>query len=404
MRPKIQRGAGSVFGLALILVADHYSDRLGTFVWVVLLASGFVFLWAWGGFDKAWKEAKKLWAEEIAGKGSGTDPDLLIQYAGYGAENLYKDVTIILRGYIKQNKVNILVSNVTLHGDPYPNVQKHVVVKYSYGDGKTRDIIRHENDRLVLPDDEPTSPTSASELRAERRPFVTLTLFVLTGAVIGAIAGAVLWAATRPPTRQIVAHQTLQPTVPTPSPVVTTPNTVVEEHTTSAEVGAKVTRKPDAVTAVVGHPSPAPTINQSGHNNIAQVGNYNTATINPEAPEKNWAITNELCGRLLAPIAKIVTGQPLDISIGAFISDPDGAHVVDELSRCLPNVSGWKVSRAVLPSAPPGVTVATSEENEPVAIGLRDGLRAIGFNAELKIIPKCPDVEVWIGRGALKRQ
>ena len=114
------------------------------------------------------------------------------------------------------------------------------------------------------------------------------------------------------------------------------------------------------------------------------------------------SLTNEICRKLLTPIK--TTGNPIEISIGAFISDSDGANLVSQLMRCLPNESGWKITGAVLPSLPPGVTVTTSAETESIAKTFRDGLQAIGFNAEVKLIPNSTDIEVWISKNALKRQ
>ena len=57
---------------------------------------------------------------------------------------------------------------------------------------------------------------------------------------------------------------------------------------------------------------------------------------------------------------------------------------------------------ALLPGVPDGITVATSEEYMSVAESLRDGLRLVGFNAEVKSIPTSTDMEIWIGKHALR--
>jgi hypothetical protein len=145
----------------------------------------------------------------------------------------------------------------------------------------------------------------------------------------------------------------------------------------------------------------SPAIQQQGQNNIAQIGNNNQATINPEPPERNWNITHEDCNKLLAPIR---TAGKLDVALAHFISDADGANVVGQLSRCLPNVRDWKISTAVVPPVPEGVTVVTSQENREVAETLEQGLSSIGFNTTIKIIPNAPDVEVWIGKHAFKQR
>src|SRR5207302_11135965 len=88
----------------------------------------------------------------FAGVGT-TEAGLVIHYAGYGlGGQRYEDVTLMLRGFIKQDRVNVPVSNTTFRSDPYPGSPKHVVVRYSYK-GKTRETVRHENDQLVLPDE-----------------------------------------------------------------------------------------------------------------------------------------------------------------------------------------------------------------------------------------------------------
>ncbi|HVS90004.1 MAG TPA: hypothetical protein VHF01_17515 [Candidatus Acidoferrum sp.] len=129
--------------------------------------------------------------------------------------------------------------------------------------------------------------------------------------------------------------------------------------------------------------------------------NNGTAIVNPQPPERNWVITEGICTKLLAPIRS--TGS-IKVSVGAFISDPDGANVVSQLNRCLPLVPGWSVTGAVLPPVPEAVTVVTSAENEPVARTLRDGLQSIGFDANLRLILDTPDIEVWIGKHAFKQQ
>ncbi len=146
----------------------------------------------------------------------------------------------------------------------------------------------------------------------------------------------------------------------------------------------------------------APSVSQTGQNNIAQIGNNNQATINPEPPEGSWVITEESCRELLGSIR--ANGNSINVSIAAFISDPDGANIAIQLARCLPRVPGWKVVTAVVPPVPEGVTVTTSIETEPIAGSLKNGLQAIGFSVEVKVIPNSTDIEVWIGKNALKRQ
>jgi hypothetical protein len=85
----------------------------------------------------------------------GKDRTLHIAYAGYGlGGDRYKDVTILVRGYIKSNKLNVPVSNETFLGDPYGGAKKHIVIRYRIGSGREVEIVRHEHDQLILPTDE----------------------------------------------------------------------------------------------------------------------------------------------------------------------------------------------------------------------------------------------------------
>jgi hypothetical protein len=77
---------------------------------------------------------------------------LIIHYAGYGiGEEQYQDVTTTLRGYIRNNKLNVPVDGSTFRCDPYRGIPKHVWVQYSYRDRSVKEKIRHEGDRLMLP-------------------------------------------------------------------------------------------------------------------------------------------------------------------------------------------------------------------------------------------------------------
>jgi hypothetical protein len=188
--------------------------------------------------------------------------------------------------------------------------------------------------------------------------------------------------------------------VPPPSPKAP-PAPIISKEEPPANLG-NIAKNPTKSNAWVtnktsGNGSPA--VAQSGQNNIAQLGNNDQAIINPESPEKSWVITDDICRKLLGGIG---SGGSIEVSIGAFISDPDGANVVNQLARCLPLVQGWTVGRAVLPSVPEAVTVAASSENESIAVTLQDALRSIGFDANLRLIPNSPDIEVWIGKHAFK--
>ncbi len=131
-------------------------------------------------------------------------------------------------------------------------------------------------------------------------------------------------------------------------------------------------------------------------------------TVNPVSPEKNWVITEEICGKILAPISKAPQTH-IHVSIGAFISDPDGANVVDQLLRCLPNVTWWNVSGAVLPNIPDGVVIIAAEEDRLIGESIGEGLRAAGFSVSpIQVAPILKqkngnEIDISIGKHSLLR-
>lgn len=83
------------------------------------------------------------------------DPSkLVVHYARYGIGDRwwwqFKNVTAVVRGYIKDGSVDIVASN-EYFGDPFMNKPKHFTIKYSYG-GITRITVKPEGQRLKLPE------------------------------------------------------------------------------------------------------------------------------------------------------------------------------------------------------------------------------------------------------------
>lgn len=187
------------------------------------------------------------------------------------------------------------------------------------------------------------------------------------------------------------------------NPAAPAPSSPANEITSKqSEPDKKKKSAPSMHVQVQGDHNVGGIITQDGSNNIAQIGNNNQATINPGSPEKNWVITQEICAKILAP-ANRAPQTHADVSIGAFISDPDGANVVGQLMRCLPNVPWWKVSGAVLPSVPDGVVIFTAQEDELNAESLGAGLQSAGFNApKIQVSPNLKnEMDVSIGKHAL---
>jgi hypothetical protein len=136
-------------------------------------------------------------------------------------------------------------------------------------------------------------------------------------------------------------------------------------------------------------------------NGIANAAlNFGTQIVYPEPKERTWTITDEICRTILTSIR--TTGSDIQISVRAFISDPDGAGIASQLIRCLQHVPGWRVSQALLPQVPNGVTVTASDENRAVAATLRDGLSAAGFDLHVESSPQDPAIDITIGKNAFK--
>jgi hypothetical protein len=76
--------------------------------------------------------------------------ELTISAATYGAQDKTNDVTQILASQAKDGKLELLVSNDNLGGDPIPGVVKKLRVKYIYT-GKQHSVTVDERETLSLP-------------------------------------------------------------------------------------------------------------------------------------------------------------------------------------------------------------------------------------------------------------
>jgi hypothetical protein len=75
---------------------------------------------------------------------------LQINKAVYGKEGLGKDVTQRLQKMIKDNTLDIKVTNITMGGDPNKGADKTLKVDYTYR-GQRKQVVVKEGDRLILP-------------------------------------------------------------------------------------------------------------------------------------------------------------------------------------------------------------------------------------------------------------
>ena len=92
-----------------------------------------------------------LWLSYLVAHPQPAKP-LKIIAAKYGRESTYKDVKTILEGYVANNCIDVAVTQLARHGDPFPNEIKELKVVYSLGDGQQKRVVKHDDDRLVIPE------------------------------------------------------------------------------------------------------------------------------------------------------------------------------------------------------------------------------------------------------------
>jgi Domain of unknown function (DUF3395) len=90
-------------------------------------------------------------AQKAQGVQANSGEVLTILSARYGAAQTWKDVTTILRGRIRDSKIQIFATNQELGPDPLPNVAKMLQVDYTYH-GKAYHKEIHEEAQLSIPE------------------------------------------------------------------------------------------------------------------------------------------------------------------------------------------------------------------------------------------------------------
>ncbi len=75
---------------------------------------------------------------------------LEILKAVYGKEGMGQDVTGRLQKLIKNNTLDVKVTNITMGGDPNKGADKTLKVDYTYR-GQRKQVVVKEGDRLTLP-------------------------------------------------------------------------------------------------------------------------------------------------------------------------------------------------------------------------------------------------------------
>lgn len=78
------------------------------------------------------------------------DDPLVILSAYYGMESGWKDVTTVVRGFVREGRLSLVVTNEVMGGDPAPWKVKELKLQYSFH-GVTNKIVVKEEQRLQLP-------------------------------------------------------------------------------------------------------------------------------------------------------------------------------------------------------------------------------------------------------------
>jgi hypothetical protein len=131
----------AMFGGGLVAIYTVLHAIWNKLAWYELVSAGCTFASGWILFAILWLQRRRA--------------KLVIHEAKWGIGDVrYRDVTIMLRGHLKDNAINVPVMNETFKGDPYEGVKKHLIVRYSYGSSVNKEIIRHETDQLILPEHE----------------------------------------------------------------------------------------------------------------------------------------------------------------------------------------------------------------------------------------------------------
>jgi len=70
--------------------------------------------------------------------------------ARYGAKNRFRDVTKLLKGYVRDGVIDIVVDNDTMGDDPYRGTSKALHVTFLVGT-EEKELVVQEGERLRLP-------------------------------------------------------------------------------------------------------------------------------------------------------------------------------------------------------------------------------------------------------------
>ena len=125
----------------LRIIGRDQSGRVQTFNYkegATVNSSMFVSkLWGGGGPGGGWN-------------GGGNKQFLRIVRGTYSGGRNTRDVTSQLQSMVVNNRLNIVVNNQTMGGDPAPGQQKQLYVQYEYS-GDRRNLTVPENGRLRIP-------------------------------------------------------------------------------------------------------------------------------------------------------------------------------------------------------------------------------------------------------------
>jgi hypothetical protein len=135
--------------IATVLLGISFSD-LYRYLLLFFLGILFLFLFFWFSFLKYSLVKKLKKSPEVKYINFEESNEIEIIKATYGSDTILMDVTEIIKNNLKDNKLDIIVSNIIMGRDPHEKIRKNLEVIYNYN-GKIIKKNCLERDRLLIP-------------------------------------------------------------------------------------------------------------------------------------------------------------------------------------------------------------------------------------------------------------
>ena len=101
------------------------------------------------------------------GDRGGRQLPLRVTFAAYGLGNQVADVTRLMQSRVANNRLDIVITNQEMGGDPAPNVAKNFHINYEWA-GRAYEVVIKENEVLHLPDADGAPPMAVAPALQDR--------------------------------------------------------------------------------------------------------------------------------------------------------------------------------------------------------------------------------------------